>query len=48
MAMVAMAILIGLVVGTAYFLVTARGDLSALTVPSWVPTIIDRFNDLIG
>ena len=46
--MVAMAILIGLVVGIAYFLVTAKGDLSALTVPSWVPTIIDRFNGLIG
>ena len=46
--MVAMAILIGLIVGTAYFLVTAKGDLSALTVPSWVPTIIDRFNGLIG
>ena len=46
--MVAMAILIGLVVGIAYFLVTAKGDLSALTVPSWVQTIIDRFNGLIG
>ena len=46
--MVALAILIGLVVGIAYFLVTAKGDLSALTVPSWVPTIIDRFNGLIG
>jgi hypothetical protein len=46
--MAAMAILIGLVVGIAYFLVTAKGDLSALTVPSWVPTIIDRFNGLIG
>ena len=47
-AMVAMAILIGLVVGITYFLVTAKGDLSALTVPSWVTTIIDRFNGLIG
>ena len=46
--MVAMAILIGLVVGIAYFLVTAKGDLSGLTVPSWVPTIIDRFNGWIG
>ncbi|MDA8723315.1 hypothetical protein N9M90_00830 [Alphaproteobacteria bacterium] len=46
--MVAMAILIGLVFGIAYFLVTAKGDLSALTVPSWVLTIIDRFNGLIG
>ena len=48
MVMVAMAILIGLVVGITYFLVTAKGDLSALTVPSWIPTIIDRFNGLIG
>ena len=47
-AMVPMAILIGLVIGITYFLVTAKGDLSALTVPSWVPTIIDRFNSLIG
>jgi hypothetical protein len=46
--MVAMAALIGLGVGIAYFLVTAKGDPSALTVPSWVPTIIDRFNDWIG
>ena len=46
--MVAMAILIGFVVGIAYFLVTAKGDLSALTVPSRVLTIIDRFNGLIG
>src|SRR5210317_907876 len=33
--MVAMAILIGLVAGIAYFLVTAKGDLSALIMPSW-------------
>ena len=46
--MVAMVTLIGLVVGIAYFLVKAKGDLSALTVPSWVPTIIDRFNGWIG
>ena len=46
--MVAMAILIGLVAGIAYFLVTAKGDLSGLIMPSWVPTIIDRFNGLIG
>ena len=46
--MVPMAILIGLVIGITYFLVTAKGDLSALTVPSWVTTIIDRFNSLIG
>ena len=46
--MVAMAVLIGLVVVIAYFLVTAKGDLSGLTMPSWVPTIIDRFNGWIG
>ena len=46
--MVVMSILIGLAVGVAYFLVTVKGDLSALTVPSWVPTIIDRFNGWIG
>ena len=46
--MVAMAALMGLVVGIAYFLVTAKGDLSALTVPSWIPTIIDRFNGWVG
>ena len=46
--MVAMAVLIGLVVGIAYFLVTAEGDLSGLIMPSWVPTIIDRFNGWIG
>ena len=45
--MVAMVTLISLVVGIAYFLVTAKGDLSALTVPSLVPTIIDRFNGWI-
>jgi hypothetical protein len=46
--MVAMAILIGLVAGIAYFLVAAKGGLSALIMPSWVPTIIDRFNGWIG
>ena len=46
--MVAVAFLIGLVGSIAYFLVTAKGDLSALTVPSWVPTIIGRFNGWIG
>ena len=46
--MVAMAALIGLVVGIAYFLVTAKGNLPALTVPGWVPTIIDRFNGWVG
>ena len=48
MVMVTMATLIGLVAGIAYFLVTANGDLSALTVPSWVQLIIDRFNGWIG
>ena len=46
--MVAMAALIGLVVGIAYFLITAKSDLSALTVPNWIPTIIDRFNGWVG
>ena len=46
--MVAMATLIGLVVGIAYFLVTSEGDPSALTVPSWISTIIDSFNRWIG
>ena len=46
--MVAVAILTGLAVGIAYFLVSSKADLSALTVPSWVPTIIDRFNGWIG
>jgi hypothetical protein len=46
--MVAMAALIGLVAGIAYFLATGEGDLSALTMPSWISTIIDRFNGWIG
>jgi hypothetical protein len=46
--MVAMAILIGVVVGIAYFLVTTEGDLSALTMPSWFSIIIDRVNGWIG
>ena len=46
--MVAMAALIGIVVGIAYFLLTSKGNLPALTVPSWVPTIIDRFNGWVG
>ena len=46
--MVAMSALIGLVAGVAYFLVTAKGDLSALTVPCWVSTIIYRLNGWIG
>ena len=46
--MVAVATLTGLAVGITYFLVTSKGDLSALTVPSWVATIIYRFNVWIG
>jgi hypothetical protein len=46
--MVAVAILIGLAVGIAYFLVTDEGDSSALTVPSWISIIIDSFNSWIG
>ncbi len=46
--MVAMAALIGLVVGIAYFLVTGEGDSSALTVPNWISIIIDSFNSWIG
>ena len=46
--MVAVAILIGLAVGIAYFLVTDEGDSSALTVPSWISIITDSFNSWIG
>ena len=46
--MIAMAALIGLVTGIAYFLATGEGDLSMLTVPSWISTIIDSFNGWIG
>ena len=46
--MFTIAALLGLVVGIAYFLVTARGDPSALTVPSWIPTFIDSFNGWTG
>ena len=45
--MVAMTALIGLVVGIAYFLVTGQGDLPALTMPSWISTIINGFNGWI-
>ena len=41
--MVAMAALIGLAAGIAYFLATSEGDPSALKVPSWISTIIDQF-----
>ena len=46
--MVAMAALTGLVVGIAFFLAAAKGDPSALTVPSWISTIADSFNGWIG
>ena len=41
--MFAMAALIALVVGLAYFLATAEGGSPALTAPSWISTIIDSF-----
>ena len=43
-----MATLIGLVAGIVYFLATGEGDPSALRAPSWISTIIDRFNRWIG
>jgi hypothetical protein len=46
--MVAMAALIGLAVGIAYYLATAKDNPSALTVPRWVLTIVDSFNGWIG
>ena len=46
--MVAVAILTGLAVGIAYFLVTDESDPSALTVPNWISIIIDSFNSWIG
>ena len=46
--MVGMAALTGLAVGIAYFLATAKGDTSTLTVPSWISTFIDSFNGWIG
>ena len=46
--MVAVTSLIGLVVGIAYFLLTAKSDLSALTVPSWIAKFIDSFTGWIG
>ena len=46
--MVAVAILTGLAVSIAYFLVTGEGDSSALTVPNWISIIIDSFNSWIG
>ena len=47
-AMIAMAALIGLVTGIAYFLATGEGDSSMLTIPNWISTIIDSFNGWIG
>ena len=46
--MIAMAALIGLVTGIAYFLATGEGDSSMLTIPNWISTIIDSFNGWIG
>ena len=46
--MVAMVVLIGLGAGITYFLATGEGDPSALKAPSWISTIIDRFNRWIG
>lgn len=46
--MVAMAALIGLVVGLAFLLATAEGGLPALTAPSWISKIIDSFNGWTG
>ena len=46
--MVAMAILITLVCGLAYFLAVAEAGSPALTVPNWVSTIIDSFNGWTG
>ena len=46
--MVAMATLIGLVVGIAYFIATSEGGSQALTVQSWISAIIDSFNRWIG
>ncbi|MDA7560704.1 hypothetical protein N8860_03005 [Alphaproteobacteria bacterium] len=46
--MIAMAALIGLVTGIAYFLATGEGDSSMLTMPNWISTIIDSFNGWIG
>ena len=46
--MVAMATLVGLVVGIAYFLVTDGSSSPALTVPNWILIIIDSFNSWVG
>ena len=46
--MIAMAALIGLVTGIAYFLATGESDSSMLTIPNWISTIIDSFNGWIG
>jgi hypothetical protein len=46
--MVAMAALIGLVVGLAFLLATDEGGSPALTAPSWVSKIIDSFNGWTG
>ena len=46
--MIAVAILIGLAVGIAYFLVTDEGGSPALTVPNWISIIINSFNNWTG
>ena len=46
--MVAVATLIGLAVGIAYFLQTDEGGSTALTVLNWISIIIDSFNSWIG
>ena len=45
---VGMVALTCLVVGITYFLATANGEPSRLTVPNWIPTIIESFNGWIG
>ena len=46
--MIAVAILIGLAVGIAYFLQTDEGGSTALTVLNWISIIIDSFNSWTG
>ena len=46
--MVAVAILTGLAVGIAYFLVIEEGGSPTLTLPNWVSITIDSFNSWIG
>jgi hypothetical protein len=48
MIIVAMAALIGIVVGIAYFLINVEGFSSELKVPSWISTIIHSFKSWNG